>query len=323
MSGVRVPPRPPPTPLGHATPVPPSPQYPSTCFAKVLLVVLLGVVERARGGDLGGDLAVAGGPQLALVPVPAGPRQLRLLVGGGVDGGAVLGADVVALPHALGGVVGLPEDAEQLLVGQDVRVEGHEDDLGVAGETRAHLLVGGVRGGAALIADGRDRHARGLPEAALGTPEAPEAEVRDLRPGGEGRGEASAVHVVGRTDRHRGASTGQSVVRCHHPGLFAPEEVSSEGHGPRVRRQPAACPTVTSEVGPAGAIAAADAELHAQKRARVVPARSCRRARPSPARCTRTASPVRTSGSRASRASPAPERRRACPCRPPARVTMR
>src|SRR5690606_2228152 len=84
---------------------------------QVLLVVGLGEVEGAGGGDLGGDGAVAGGGQGLLVGLAGGLGRLALGLGVGVDGRAVLGADVVALAHALGGVVGLPEDAQKPLVG--------------------------------------------------------------------------------------------------------------------------------------------------------------------------------------------------------------
>src|ERR687885_113823 len=71
---------------------------------QVLLVVVLGVVERAGLPDLGGDLTVAGLGQALLVGVAGRLGCLLLDVGpgsvperiAGVDGRAVLGADVVA-----------------------------------------------------------------------------------------------------------------------------------------------------------------------------------------------------------------------------------
>src|SRR5215218_2848886 len=77
---------------------------------QVLLVVRLGVVELARRRQFRGDLAVAGAAQLVRI------HHSRALDGGAlrlvrvVRGRAVLRADVVALAHALCGVVVFPEE---------------------------------------------------------------------------------------------------------------------------------------------------------------------------------------------------------------------
>ena len=146
-------------------------------------MVVLGVVERvvAAIDDLGRDRAVALGRQLLLVHRLRGLGGGSLLVVGDEDDRAVAGADVVALAHALGRVVGLPEGLEQLLVGDPRRVVGDEDDLGVTGPAGADLLVGRVRRVATGVADGRRHDARELPEILLVAPEAAEAEDRGLR----------------------------------------------------------------------------------------------------------------------------------------------
>src|SRR5690606_11630456 len=100
------------------------------------------------------------------------------------------------------GVVRLPEDLEQRLVGQALRVERDQDQLGVAGEPGAHFLVGRIGRAAAAVADGRGVDARRLPEPALGAPEAAEAQLGELDAFGEGRLERIAVHVVPRRNRH-------------------------------------------------------------------------------------------------------------------------
>ena len=71
--------------------------------------------------------------ELHLVGVPRrlGRRALRVAVA--VDARAVLGPDVVALPHPLGRVVALPEGLQELLIGQLGRVEYHRYCLGVSG----------------------------------------------------------------------------------------------------------------------------------------------------------------------------------------------
>ncbi len=81
---------------------------------EVLLVVLLGRVERAGLGDLGRDLPAMALGERRLVGVARRDHDVALLGRRPVDRRAVLGADVVALPHALGGVVLLPEGAQQL-----------------------------------------------------------------------------------------------------------------------------------------------------------------------------------------------------------------
>src|SRR4051794_22187064 len=159
-------------------------------LVQVLLVVVLGVVELAERDDLGADLAVAGRAQPLLEQVAAGLRGRLLLRALGVDRRAVLGADVVALAHALGRVVLLPELLEQALVGDDGRVEHHQHDLGVPGTCRADLLVRRVRRVAAGVARRRRVDARGLPEHLLDTPEAAGAEDGGLQALREGRPDA-------------------------------------------------------------------------------------------------------------------------------------
>ena len=113
-------------------------------LVQVLLVVVLGVVEVAGRGDLGGDPPVARPTELGLELIPYPLRGRQLLRRGGVDRRAVLGADVVALPHALGRVVVLEEGLEQLLVADLGRVVAHVHDLGVPGPSAADLLVRGI-----------------------------------------------------------------------------------------------------------------------------------------------------------------------------------
>ncbi len=168
-------------------------------------MVVLGRVERAgcRGQDLGGDLAVAGVREDLLVGGPGRLGSGLLGVGVGVDRRAVLGADVVALAEALGGVVRLPEHLEQVRVRDLGGVVHDPHRLGVAGHAGAHLLVRRVRRGAALVADERRPDALGLPEAALGAPEAAEREVGDLGALRVGALEGGAQHGVPLRDGER------------------------------------------------------------------------------------------------------------------------
>src|SRR5690349_21754299 len=94
-----------------SNPSSPEPTIPTGVLGQVLLVVVLGVVEGMRGvrvEDLGGDRAVPGSGELLLVGRERGLGRLALLLVGGNDQRPVLGAHVVALAHALRGVVPLP-----------------------------------------------------------------------------------------------------------------------------------------------------------------------------------------------------------------------
>ena len=163
---------------------------------QVLLVVALGVVERAGVQDLGGDAAVSRGREGLLVRIARCRRLLGLRLGVRVDARTVLRTHVVALTHPLGGVVGLPEGVEECVVADAFRIEDHEDDLVVAGTPAAYLLVGRVGGRAGRIADRGDVYPRQAPERLLPAPEAAEAELRERHALGEGRLDAAAVDEV-------------------------------------------------------------------------------------------------------------------------------
>ena len=85
-------------------------------------------------------------------------------------------ADVVALAHALGRIVALEEDLEELLVAHALRVEDDEHGLVVTGAAGAHLFIGRVWGEPAGVADRGHDHTGDVPEPLLGTPEAAEPE---------------------------------------------------------------------------------------------------------------------------------------------------
>src|SRR5205807_9164902 len=100
----------------------------------------------------------------------------------GVDRRAVLGADIIALAHALSRVVAFPEYLEERLVARHLRVVDHEDGLGVPGLPAAHFFIARVGGRAAGIADRGGPHPGRLPEFALGAPKAPHPEYRLFEP---------------------------------------------------------------------------------------------------------------------------------------------
>ena len=108
----------------------------------VVLVVGLGVVEAFEGGELGDDGLGEGVGDFELGDV--GGADLSLLVGGVEDGGAVGGADIVALAIELGGVVDDgEEDLEEFAVGDPGGVVDDFYGFGVAGGFGGDLVVGG------------------------------------------------------------------------------------------------------------------------------------------------------------------------------------
>src|SRR5690606_24166270 len=94
---------------GNARPL--KPAITMRILGEILLVVGFRVVEFRRGRDLGGDPAAAGGRQRLLEGVARRRRLRQLRFGRGVDPRPVGRGDIVALSHALGGIVLLPEEA--------------------------------------------------------------------------------------------------------------------------------------------------------------------------------------------------------------------
>ena len=147
----------------------------------------LGVVERPGLGAssvvIGAVTRPARAPTLARL---RGERRLVLGVGRPVERRAVLGADIVALAHALGRVMSLPERPEQLVVGDLARVVGDEDDLGVAGTAGARLLIGRVGRRAAGVADGGRVDAGQRPEQRSAPQKQPIPKIAGSIPSGNG-----------------------------------------------------------------------------------------------------------------------------------------
>ena len=83
-------------------------------------------------------------------------------------------------PGGLAGMVAAPEDVQQLLVGDDSRVEIDLDGLGVVAE----VVVGGVALRAACVPYPGADDAVDSPELGIRTPESAQAEGSGLRVGG-------------------------------------------------------------------------------------------------------------------------------------------
>src|SRR6185295_5186956 len=117
-----------------------------------------------------------------------------------IDARAVLRADVVALPIALGRIVVLPEDLQQILIADLFGIKDDEDDFSVIGGAAADLAIRGVLRLAGGVADRGGVDARLLPELLFRAPEAAHAEHRGLGSGGKRRDDrmlADEVRVHG------------------------------------------------------------------------------------------------------------------------------
>src|SRR5690606_12428761 len=97
----------------------------------------------------------------------------------------------------------------ELFVRDDLGVEDDAHDLGVAGQTRADLTVGGIGRVAPGVADLGRVDALGLPELALGSPEAAHAEHGELHALGERLLQWGAVHEVALGYGHGLGAAGQ------------------------------------------------------------------------------------------------------------------
>ena len=172
-------------------------------------MVVLRVIELGGRQNLGGDGAVARRLQPLLECVAGSFRRLALLVAVTVDAGAILRADIVALAHALRRIVVLPENLQQIVVADCVRVEDHEHDLGVCGHAGADFAVGRIRGMAGGVSDGRAVHPGELPEFLLGAPKAAHCEHRLGEALGKGRHDPVPIDEMHVWDGHAFSSTGE------------------------------------------------------------------------------------------------------------------
>eukprot|EP00411_Alexandrium_monilatum_P039298 CAMPEP_0175408274 /NCGR_PEP_ID=MMETSP0095-20121207/40507_1 /TAXON_ID=311494 /ORGANISM="Alexandrium monilatum, Strain CCMP3105" /LENGTH=292 /DNA_ID=CAMNT_0016707185 /DNA_START=50 /DNA_END=923 /DNA_ORIENTATION=+ len=196
------------SPSSSVAPVGLKPQY---CLvpglAVVLLMVVLGVEELGRRQDLRGDRVPADALESLLVGGLRLLGNLPLLLRVVVDAGTVLRPPVVTLLVQRGGVVALPEDLQQLRVGDGLRVVHDADDLVVVRGPRAHVPVGGVRNAAAGVADLRGEDALHLHVDVLRAPEAAHAEHCLLHARRPRRVHLRALHEVLRICR-RGVRDG-------------------------------------------------------------------------------------------------------------------
>src|SRR5260370_9603735 len=136
-------------------------------------MIVLGEIEFAGWRDLRGDGAQTLCRQRLLIGRSGCIGDSALRVADGIDRGTILGANVVALTHALRRVVTFPKRLQELLVRDFLRIESHQHRFGMTGAARTDLLVSGVFGTTAGVAHGGsiDTVAAGFPEFTLRAPE--------------------------------------------------------------------------------------------------------------------------------------------------------
>src|SRR4051812_11573062 len=96
---------------GHAGPA--QPAISARIFGEILLMIILGEIEFRRVDDLGADGGIALGTQRLVICFLRRLGGYALGRRGGVDAGAILRTDVIALPHALGRVMAFPKSLQQ------------------------------------------------------------------------------------------------------------------------------------------------------------------------------------------------------------------
>src|SRR5690606_36699596 len=136
-----------------------------------LLVIGLGLEEFGGGPDFVGDPTQSAMSERLLVGAPAARHRGRLLRRRRIAGRAILGAHIIALPHALGRVMLFPEGPEQPVEADYTRVINHFDRFGMTGSPRTDFFIGRIWRHSSLIAGGGHDHARQLPEQPLRAPE--------------------------------------------------------------------------------------------------------------------------------------------------------
>src|SRR5260370_16962757 len=94
-------------------------------------MIVLGEIEFPRWRDLRGDGAQTLCRQRLLIGRSGCIRYFALRVAEGIDRGTILGADVVALTHALRRVVTFPKRLQELPVRAFLRIDHHHHRFGL------------------------------------------------------------------------------------------------------------------------------------------------------------------------------------------------
>src|SRR5690606_37738896 len=193
-------------------------------FRKILLVIILGVIERTCRPDFRCHIAVTGLQQSARVALSAGFCLLQLLIAVTVNAGAILGAYIVALSHPLGGVVGFPEHAKNVRKTDNRRIEYDQHHFVVTGAAGTDFFIGWIRCVTASVADRRGVNARLCPELALSPPEAAQPQLDGLKSVRKRRLQRMTIDRMTVGDAHRLAAPWHGLLGCGHGDFVGIEE---------------------------------------------------------------------------------------------------
>ncbi len=145
------------------------------------------IIKWASRRNFGGDGWIACGLQFRLVAPLGGVGKIELELGMGVNGRTVLGAVVIPLAHALGGIMIFPENLEQCSITDRIGLIDDQHCFSMAGVATADFGIRGVGSESSGIAHGRGINPVKGPKCAFGTPEASHREDCGLQPLGERR----------------------------------------------------------------------------------------------------------------------------------------
>src|SRR5580693_607746 len=179
---------------------------------QILLVIVLRVIELRCFRDLCRDLPFARCPESNLVYALGLFSRLTLLRVQYVDCRAILRACIVALAHPLSGIVRLPENPQQGLVGNNFRIVDHPHNFSMTREAGAHLFVCRIGCVPASVAHCSRIHPGKLPEKLLRPPKTSEPEYRLGKPSRKRRYHAPTAHKMSLRNGEPGAPSRKCVL---------------------------------------------------------------------------------------------------------------
>src|SRR6266403_6145038 len=208
-------------------------------LGEILLMIVLREIEFGRWRDLRGDGSQTLCRQRLLIGRAGCIGCFALRVAESVDRGTILGADVIALTHALRRVVTFPKRLQELVVRDFLRIEHHQHRFGMTGAARTDLLVSGVFGVTAGVAHGGGIDAIAeFPKLTLRAPETAEPERRLLQACRIRRLQLTAVHEMPRCSRDRVLAARQRLGYARQCSGFAHEQHGLPPGGMSVEKEP-------------------------------------------------------------------------------------
>src|SRR5512141_495031 len=148
-----------------------------TALLEILLVIILCHVELRRWSDLGDNRTTIPSALLSFILRCDRCFLLRIIMV--EDGRAVLSAHVRSLPVEGRGIVILPENREQVVVGDACRIVRHLHDFSVAGAAAADVVIGWILQRSAEVSDSRRENTGDLAVCGFDSPEASRAKSCD------------------------------------------------------------------------------------------------------------------------------------------------